>query len=166
MTDAVRSVDPNGKWGDYETCLTSEQAIASGNCVYRVVQWYDDENDRWFEFITNDFDLKPQEIAMLYRDRWQIELFFKKIKQNLRIKDFLGTSFNAVMSQVWCAAIAVLMLEVLRLQSTYAWSFSNLAHNLRLNLLSFRKLEDWLNSPGIAAIPEAPSAQQELFSTA
>ena len=166
LTDAVRSVDPNGKWGDYETCLTSEQAIASGNCVYRVVQWYDDENDRWFEFITNDFDLKPQEIAMLYRDRWQIELFFKKIKQNLRIKDFLGTSFNAVMSQVWCAAIAVLMLEVLRLQSTYAWSFSNLAHNLRLNLLSFRKLEDWLNSPGIAAIPEAPSAQQELFSTA
>lgn len=166
MTDAIRSVDPEGKWGDYEVCLTSKQAVDSGNCVYRVIQWYDEENDRWFEFITNNFELKPEDVALLYRDRWQIELFFKKVKQNLRLKDFLGTSFNAVMSQVWCAAIAVLLLEVLRLQSKYAWSFSNLAHNLRLNLLSFRKLDDWLNSPASAVIPEEPSPQQDLFSCA
>ena len=69
------------------------------------------------------------------------------------------------MSQVWCAAIAILLLEVLRLQSEYPWSFSNLVHNLRLNLLSFRLIEDWLNAPDQAMIPENTPAQQELFST-
>ena len=83
----------------------------------------------------------------------------------LKIKDFLGTSYNAVMSQVWCAAIAILLLEVLRLQSKYPWSFSNLVHNLRLDLLSFRLIEDWLNAPDQAMIPENTPAQQELFST-
>lgn len=164
MTDGTRAVDPDGHWGDYAVALTSQQAVDSGNMIYRVIQWHDVENDRWFEFITNDFDLKPEEIAQLYRDRWQIELFFKKVKQNLRIKDFLGTSFNAVMSQVWCAAIAVLLLEIMRLRSTHRWSFSNLAHNLRLNLLSFRLLEGWLNSPGKVEAP-AESPQQELFAS-
>lgn len=69
------------------------------------------------------------------------------------------------MSQVWCAAIAILLLEVLRLQSEYSWSFSNLVHNLRLNLLSFRLIEDWLNTPDEAVTPVSIPAQQELFST-
>ena len=130
-----------------------------------IVQWYDEDSQRWFEFLTNDRELEPEEIAQLYRDRWQIELFFKKVKQNLKIKDFLGTSYNAVMSQVWCAAIAILLLEVLRLQSEYPWSFSNLVHNLRLNLLSFRLIEDWLNAPDQAVTLVNVPAQQELFST-
>lgn len=69
------------------------------------------------------------------------------------------------MSQVWCAAIAILLLEVLRLQSKYPWSFSNLVHNLRLNLLSFRLIEDWLNTPDKVVTPVSIPAQQELFST-
>ena len=68
-------------------------------------------------------------------------------------------------SQVWCAAIAILLLEVLRLQSKYPWSFSNLIHNLRLNLLSFRLIEDWLNAPDQAVILVNAPAQQELFSS-
>ena len=165
MAKGVRAVDADGKWGDYQIQFTAKNALATGCVEYRVVQWHDEDNQRWFEFLTNERDLEPEEIAQLYRDRWQIELFFKKVKQNLKIKDFLGTSYNAVMSQVWCAAIAILLLEVLRLQSKYPWSFSNLVHNLRLNLLSFRLIEDWLNAPDQAMIPENTPAQQELFST-
>ena len=69
------------------------------------------------------------------------------------------------MSQVWCAAIAILLLEVLRLQSVYPWSFSNLVHNLRLNLLSFRLIEDWLNTPDKVVTSVSIPAQPELFST-
>lgn len=165
MAKGVRAVDADGKWGDYQVQFTAKNALATGRVEYRVVQWYDEDSQRWFEFLTNDQDLEPEEIAQLYRDRWQIELFFKKVKQNLKIKDFLGTSYNAVMSQVWCAAIAILLLEVLRLQSEYPWSFSNLVHNLRLNLLSFRLIEDWLNTPDEAVTPVSIPAQQELFST-
>lgn len=165
MAKGVRAVDADGKWGDYQVQFTAKNALATGRVEYRVVQWYDEDSQRWFEFLTNDQDLEPEEIALLYRDRWQIELFFKKVKQNLKIKDFLGTSYNAVMSQVWCAAIAILLLEVLRLQSEYSWSFSNLVHNLRLNLLSFRLIEDWLNTPDEAVTPVSIPAQQELFST-
>lgn len=165
MAKGVRAVDADGKWGDYQVQFTAKNALATGRVEYRVVQWYDEDSRRWFEFLTNDQNLEPEEIAQLYRDRWQIELFFKKVKQNLKIKDFLGTSYNAVMSQVWCAAIAILLLEVLRLQSEYSWSFSNLVHNLRLNLLSFRLIEDWLNTPDEAVTPVSIPAQQELFST-
>lgn len=165
MAKGVRAVDADGKWGDYQIQFTAKNALATGCVEYRVVQWYDEDSQRWFEFLTNDRELEPEEIARLYRDRWQIELFFKQVKQNLKIKDFLGTSYNAVMSQVWCAAIAILLLEVLRLQSKYPWSFSNLIHNLRLNLLSFRLIEDWLNAPDQAVILVNAPAQQELFSS-
>ena len=165
MAKGVRAVDADGKWGDYQIQFMAKNALATGCVEYRVVQWHDEDNQRWFEFLTNERDLEPEEIAQLYRDRWQIELFFKKVKQNLKIKDFLGTSYNAVMSQVWCAAIAILLLEVLRLQSEYPWSFSNLVHNLRLNLLSFRLIEDWLNAPDQAIILINAPAQQELFSS-
>lgn len=70
-----------------------------------MIQWYDKQTDRWFEFLTNDMDLTPQQVAALYKERWQIELFFKKIKQNLKIKSFIGTNENAVMNQIWTAAI-------------------------------------------------------------
>ena len=145
--DACRAVDDKGQWGDYKMRFTSKKAQAISDREYRVIQWYDSDNKRWFEFITNNFELSPEEIALLYHERWNIELFFKKIKQNLKIKSFLGTSFNAIMSQVWSAAIAVLLVEVLRIQSTYKWLFSNLVHNLRLNLLTFKSLQAWINAP-------------------
>lgn len=131
--------------------------------VYRLVQWYDREQGRWFEFITNNFVLSVEEVQMLYHERWNIELFFKKIKQNLKIKSFLGTDFNAVMSQVWAAAIAVLLLEVLKLKAQFKWSFSNLVHNLRLNLMNFISLEEWLNHPLSAMRPPPESPQLPLI---
>lgn len=112
-----------------------------------MIQWYDQQQDRWFEFLTNDFTLKAPEIAELYRKRWQIELFFKKLKQNLKIKSFIGTSENAVMMQIWTAAVATMLIEILRRLSRYSWSFSRLLKLVGLNLLTYKKLNVWINRP-------------------
>lgn len=93
----------------------------------RLVTYYDGEKEQEFTFITNNFKLAASTIAELYKHRWQIELFFKWIKQNLKIKTFLGTSENAVMTQVWAAMIYYLLLAFIKFQTRYAWSMHELA---------------------------------------
>jgi Domain of unknown function (DUF4372)/Transposase DDE domain len=100
-----------------------------------------------YEYLTNNFDLAASTIASIYKDRWQIESFFKILKQNLRIKTFVGTSFNAVMIQIWTALIALLVLKYLQMKARFNWSMSNLAALLRMNLFVYRDLWDWLNRP-------------------
>jgi IS4 transposase len=112
----------------------------------RVVVW-NAEHEREFVFLTNITHLAASTIAAIYKDRWQIELFFKALKQNLKIKTFVGTSENAVQVQIWTALIAMLLLKFLLLKSTWAWSLSNLAAMLRFNLLSYRDLWAWLDAP-------------------
>lgn len=86
-------IEETQSYGDYGFRFTQEQAKeVCGDTRFRLVQWYDSDNDRRFEFLSNDFDLKAEQIADLYRKRWQIELFFKKFKQNLKIKSFIGTT--------------------------------------------------------------------------
>ena len=94
-----------------------------------------------------------------YRFRWQIELFFKDLKQNLKIKTFVGTSENAVKTQVWTALIAMLLLKFLQLKSSWKWSLSNLVALLRFNLLTYRDLWAWLDNPFGVPIQE-PAAEQ------
>lgn len=116
------------KWGDYRFRFVGQlvdETVKQKD--FRLVQWYDVESDRWFNFVTNDWEHSPEEIAWLYRDRWEIEKFFRRLKQNLKIKSFICTSRNAVLVQIWTAAIAVLLLEVLRATSTHNWGFSILA---------------------------------------
>jgi hypothetical protein len=98
-------------------------------------------------FITNIFHLSPSTIAAVYKDRWQVEAFFRKIKQNLKIKTFLGTSQNAVKLQVWVALITMLLLEYLKFQSKLNWHISTLAYVLRLNLHAYINLIDLINRP-------------------
>lgn len=98
-------------------------------------------------FITNHHRLGASTIAAIYKDRWQIELFFKAIKQNLKIKTFVGTSANAVKTQIWTALISMLLLRYLQLSSRFNWSMSNLVALLRMNLFTHRDLMDWLNEP-------------------
>ena len=86
-------------------------------------------------------------VAAIYKERWQIELFFKALKQNLKVKTFVGTSENAVKTQIWTALIAMLLLKFLQLRSTFGWSLSNLAAMLRFNLLTYRDLWAWLDAP-------------------
>ena len=105
------------------------------------------EHERELVFLTNIFHLAASTIGAIYKDRWQIELFFKALKQNLKIKTFVGTSENAVNVQIWTALIAMLLLKFLWLKSTWAWSLSNLAAMLRFNLLSYRDLWAWLDEP-------------------
>ena len=138
-----KSADPKRKWGVYEFTFTSAAAQEKcGGQVFHLVQWYDEDSERWFDFLTNDLTLEAQTVADLYRDRWQIELFFKKIKQNLKVKTFIGTNENAVMSQIWTAAIVTLLTEVIRLRAKFQWSVSRFFKFLRLNLLTFKNLAD------------------------
>jgi hypothetical protein len=99
------------------------------------------------QFMTNNMTLAAATIAEIYKDRWQIETFFKLIKQNLRIKTFIGTSANAVWTQIWTALIAMLVIKYLQLKARCGWSFSNLVYFLRMNLLVYRDLWDWLDNP-------------------
>jgi len=86
-------------------------------------------------------------IAAIYKERWQIELFFKAIKQNLRIKTFVGTSENALMIQIWTALIAMLVIKFLQFKSKFGWSLSNLVAFLRWNLFTHRDLWAWIDEP-------------------
>lgn len=107
------------------------------------------------EFFTNAFHLAAATIAEIYRDRWEIESFFKIIKQNLRIKTFVGTSANAVRTQIWAALIAILVLKFLQLSARRAWSMSHLVALLRMHLFSYRDLWRWLNDPFDVGSPPA-----------
>lgn len=128
----------------------------------RIVVW-DEENKREIVLLTNIFQFAASTIASIYKERWQIELFFKAIKQNLKIKTFVGTTENAVKTQIWTALIAMLLLKFLQLKSTWAWSLSNLAAMLRFNLLTYRNLWTWLDSPYQVPVVEPGSEQLYLF---
>lgn len=150
-------IEETQTYGDYGFRFTQEQAQkVCGDTRFRLVQWYDSDNDRWFEFLSNDFDLTAQQIADLYRKRWEIELFFKKLKQNLKIKSFIGTSKNAVMNQIWTAAVATLLIEILRRIARYHWSFSRLLKFVGLNLLTYKKLNVWVNRPDFRVQKQSP----------
>lgn len=124
----------------------------------RVVVW-DEAHERELVLLTNQLDFGASTIAAIYRDRWEIELFFKTLKQHLKVKTFVGTSENALRIQLWTALIALLLLKWLQHLSHRSWSFSNLAAMLRLNLFSYRDLFLWLQqpfgppTPAVAAVP-------------
>ena len=127
--------------------LTSKHAQERCLSQLRQVVVWDAEHERELVFLTNVFHLAASTIGAIYKERWQIELFFKALKQNLKIKTFVGTSENAVEVQIWTALIAMLLLKFLLLKSTWAWSLSNLAAMMRFNLLSYRDLWAWLDAP-------------------
>ena len=106
-------------------------------------------------FLTNHLKFGATTIANIYKDRWKIEVFFKTLKQNLKIKSFVGTSPNAIYIQIWTALIAMLLLKWLHHLSKAKWSLSNLASMLRLNLFTYRALQDWLDQP-FSTPPAAP----------
>lgn len=112
----------------------------------RVVVWVEDKQQE-LELVTNNLSLAASTIAAIFKDRWQIELFFKLLKQQLKIKTFVGTSANAVRIQIWTALIAVLVIRYLQFRSSFHWALSNLVALLRWNLFSYRNLWDWLNRP-------------------
>jgi hypothetical protein len=122
-------------------------AQAGVKCFFRRIEFYDEEQDRVLVFLTNQLAWSPATVAALYKQRWQIELFFKALKQNLRVKTFVGTSANALQIQIWTALIAMLLIRYLQLRATFGWSLSNLVALLRQQLFVYRDLWTWLNAP-------------------
>lgn len=112
----------------------------------RVVVW-DEQKQEEVVFLTNHMSFAASTIAAIYRQRWQIEIFFKTLKQHLKIKTFVGTSANAVHVQVWTALIAVLLLKYLQFKSRLGWSLSHLVALVRWNLFTYRDLWAWLDNP-------------------
>lgn len=133
-------------------------------CPYllRLVEIWNPEKEETLTFVTNNPKLAAATIATIYKDRWQIELFFKALKQNLRIKTFVGTSFNAVMIQIWTALIAILILKYLKARSKINWSLSNLVAMLRMNLLTYKDLWQWINQPYFSPPPKPKVVQESL----
>lgn len=124
----------------------------------RVVVW-DSVHECELVLITNITSLAPSTIAAIYKERWEIELFFKCLKQNLKVKTFVGTSENALRIQIWTALIALLLIKWAHHLSRAAWSLSNLAHMLRLNLFTYRDFMAWLHNP-FGTPPIAPEPDQ------
>jgi hypothetical protein len=135
---------------------------AEEKCPYplRRIEVYNPEKNETWVFLTNNLELGATTIAAVYKDRWQIEIFFKALKQNLKIKTFVGTSANAVKIQIWTALIAILVLRYLQLRSKFHWSLSNLVALLRMNLFTHRDLWSWLDKP--FEIPPVPYEQEQL----
>jgi len=124
----------------------------------RQVTFFDQEKGRTFEFLTNNFTLSALQVADLYKKRWQIEILFKRIKQNFPLKYFLGDNENAIKIQIWCVFIADLLIKLVQVQLKRKWAFSNLSSIIRLHLMSYIHLIDFLNNPEKLYTP--PQSQQ------
>ncbi len=126
--------------------LTSQQEIGPEAQLRRIEVWVEERKETMV-FVTNNLKLAASTIAAIYKERWKIELFFKALKQSLKIKTFVGTSENAVQIQIWTALITMLLLKYLQMRSTFDWSFSHLVALIRHQLFVYRDLMTWLNNP-------------------
>lgn len=147
-----------------EIIVLEKQAASEQAPFLRLVRYWDEAAQRELVFLTNHLDLAAHTVAAIYRQRWQIELLFKALKQNLRIKTFVGTSANALQTQIWTALIALLAVKFLQLQARFPWSLSRLMALLRQQLFVYRDLWRWLETPFEPPCPlTADDSPQFLF---
>jgi len=134
------------------------------NSKLRRVEVWDDENEKIIILITNQTKSWTAEtISQLYKARWQIEIFFKEIKQHLKIKSFVGTTINAVLTQIWTAMITLLLLKYLKAKAKFNWNLSNLVSFIRFNLLVNVNLFSWLDEPIFTQLRASPMSDQLLL---
>ena len=132
---------------DEEITLLGYGQLGEDGLKLRRVEVWDEEKQEKFVFVTNHMRLAASTVDRIYRERWQIETFFKSLKQLLKIKTFVGTSEKAVLTQIWTALIVMLLLRWLKLKARYGWSLSNLLALLRQQLFVYRDLSAWLDDP-------------------
>ncbi len=137
--------DTDGVIKDERIALFGEAGLEDYPHYLRLITYRDPETRKVYQFITNDFQEVPEMIAQLYKERWQIELFFKWIKQNLVIKSFLGTSKNAVLTQIWIAMIYLLLIAYIKHQTGTELSLLELSRVITSAILSPLTLIDLLN---------------------
>ena len=138
-----------------------EKEPVPAECYLRRIEYWDEKQERLLVFLTNNLRLAASTIAAVYKDRWQIELLFKALKQSLRIKTFVGTTANALKTQIWTALIALVAIKYLQMKASFAWSLSNLVALLRQQLFVYRDLWAWLDEP-FQAPPVQAAAQMGL----
>jgi hypothetical protein len=133
--------------------ILRDQQVHLGSHWYRQphplrrLEVYVPEWEQSLVLLTNHLGFGPTTLARIYRERWQVEVFFRALKQNLRVKSFVGTSANALKIQIWTALIAILLLKYLQLRASRGWSLSNLVALLRQQLFVYRDLLTWLDQP-------------------
>ncbi|HEU5365068.1 MAG TPA: transposase, partial [Hanamia sp.] len=126
----------------------------------RLVIYKDLISGELYEFLSNNFRKKATTIARLYQQRWQIELLFKRMKQNYLLKYFLGDSENAIQIQIWCSLIADLILKIIKKGAAAKWFFSNLAAMVRIHLMTYINLGGFLRSPEKALMKLVSQSKQ------
>ena len=155
--------EASGVREDPRIVLDSPHAVQQGcTCPLRRIVYRDPVSGDEFVYLTNHMRLAAATIARVYKDRWQIEAFFRAIKQNLKIKTFVGTGPNAVRVQIWTALIAMLVLKYLQLKSRLGWSLSNLVALLHWSLFTYRDLWLWIDDP-FNTPPESPGQAQLIL---
>lgn len=143
--------------------LTGNQTKNKYTKKLRRIAVWDEENEQEIELITNQFTWTANTISELYKARWQVEIFFREIKQLLHIKSFIGTSENAVMIQIWTALITILVLKALRAMAKYPWYLSNLVAFIRLNIFVKINLQNWLDQPFVDPEPPPENNRQGVL---
>lgn len=113
----------------------------------RRIAYWDNENNRLFEFLTNNFELSAEKIALIYKKRWQIELLFKQLKQNFPLKYFLGDNENAIEIQIWSAMLANLLITLVKSRLKRKWAFSNMVSIIRQQLMNYINIYSFLEEP-------------------
>ena len=162
--DKVRPLPENGHvLSDEIVRLTGTGMKEKYPGPLRRIVVHDPEKQEPVVLLTNHLRFAASTIGEIYRDRWEIELFFKTLKQNLKVKTFIGESENALRIQIWTALISLLVIKWLHHLSKAGWSFSNMATMLRLNLFTYRALRAWLDEP-YETPPIVPEAEQLKFS--
>ncbi len=124
--------------------LNSAHALKRGAPKLRRIGFRDKETGRLYQFLTNNFRLSSETIAAIYKDRWQVELFFKAVKQNLKIKAFVGRSKNAIKTQLWIALITYLLVAFARHCAKAGWTVQRILRVIQLNLFERRSLREIL----------------------
>ena len=156
-----RPVRPGGAIRSDEVISLLEHARQQKDLFFRRIVFWDEQQQRELVFLTNHRGFAASTIAAIYKERWQVELFFKALKQLCKIKSFVGTSANAVRTQIWTALIALLLVRFLQLKARFGWSLSNLVALLRQQLFVHRPLWEWLDNP--FQPPPSPPDRQLLL---
>ena len=139
-----KAIESKGIISDQVIQLNSAHALKRGAPRLRRVEYFDEEGDKVYVFLTNNFKLCAATIAAIYKDRWQVELFFKAIKQNLKIKAFVGLSRNAILTQIWVAMITYLLLAFARHSAKAGWTVQRILRVIQPNLFERKSLSKLL----------------------
>lgn len=148
---------------DQEIELEGTGSKPSKGKKLRLVHVLDSKTGEEYQFLTNNLQWKSSLVADIYKERWQIEIFFKHLKQRLKVTSFIGTSENAVQIQLWTSLIGILLLKYIQHKADYGWNLSNLVSFIRMNIFVKINLWQWANDPFIKKKIPDKNGQLKLF---